>query len=124
MTYFGRLLFYWLPVAAYASLILSLSSIPGIPGAPRVPDKALHALEYFLFGVLLARAFLQGSNPTRQKLVNVVLAGAAFAALDEYYQSFIPGRFSSVYDWIADVTGIGLVISLLLLRRIKEQASG
>jgi hypothetical protein len=31
-----------------------------------------------------------------------------FGAGDEYFQSFVPGRDSSVYDWMADTSGVVL----------------
>ncbi|HSP06613.1 MAG TPA: VanZ family protein [Acidobacteriota bacterium] len=115
--------FYWLPVLAYATLILTLSSQSHLPGASRLPDKPMHALEYSGFAFLLARAlFPQRGRPrTRQVAVAFVLA-ALFAAFDEYYQSYIPGRDCSVYDWLADLAGLSAAISLLLLRTSKEQA--
>ncbi len=87
----------------YAALILGLSSIPGrsLPAVALLSqDKLIHLAEYFGFVVLLARA-LPGSRPI---LLAVILA-TLMGALDERYQSLIPGRDSSLADWAADALG-------------------
>jgi len=57
--------------------------------------------------VLLARA-LRGSLPTGRALWAAMAAlgiGVLIGASDEFYQSFVPGRDSSVYDLLADTVG-------------------
>lgn len=39
---------------------------------------------------------------------------SVFGALDEVHQSFVPGRFASIYDFYADLVGGG--IGVLLVR--------
>lgn len=93
----------------YAVVIIGLSSIPGkeFPEAAWLAhDKMIHFCEYGLFGVLVARAVnTRVTAGSRIFLITLLVAGL-FGILDESYQSIIPGRDSSVYDWIADVTGI------------------
>lgn len=123
MNRFTKFAFYWLPAILYAGLILFLSSQSHLPGQSKIPDKPVHLLEYLGFAIFLSRAVLSGRHPaTFRQMLAVLLLAASFAAFDEFYQSFIPGRTSSVYDWAADVTGIGLAITLLLWGRSKEQA--
>lgn len=114
---------YWIPVLLYACFILTVSSQPHVPGGGRLPDKPLHAIEYSGFAFLLARAMTSGNGRSAVwPMAAAALAAGLFAAFDEYYQSYIPGRDSSVLDWLADITGIGVTISLLLLRRSKEHS--
>ncbi len=48
----------------------------------------------------------------------VVALSAVLGALDEYHQSFVPGRDASVDDWLADV--IGSVIGVASFLRIRQ----
>lgn len=123
MSRIRQFVIYWVPVLLYACFILTLSSQSHVPGAGRLPDKPLHAIEYSGFAFLLTRAMTSGNGRSAAwPLATAALLAALFAAFDEYYQSYIPGRDSSVLDWLADVTGIGVTISLLLLRRSKEHS--
>lgn len=93
----------------YAVVIISLSSVPGknFPEAAWLAhDKVIHFGEYGLFGFLVAKAMnTRVTASGRIFLITLLLAGL-FGMLDELYQSIIPGRDSSVNDWIADVAGI------------------
>ena len=37
-----------------------------------------------------------------------IIAGTLFAAIDEFVQSFIPGRYFTIYDMIANIIGVWL----------------
>ncbi len=80
-------------------------------------DKILHAAAYAVLAALAFRA-AGGSGGTRAALVAVLVA-AAYGALDEYHQSFVPGRTASAADWLADACGaaIGAASCLAWTRR-------
>lgn len=40
------------------------------------------------------------------------LATAAFGAVDEWHQSFVPGRYPELADWVADSSGAALAVVL------------
>ena len=107
-----RLFTDWLPVVLYVGVIFTLSSQPHLqpPLHFANADKLLHLLEYGGLGLFLARA-LRGSmtvsRPARAATLAIVI-GASLAATDEWYQSFVPGRLSSVYDALADTVGCAL----------------
>lgn len=70
-------------------------------------DKLLHALAYTVLGLTFLYAL---PLPWRQRYR--VLAGSAamlfclfYGITDEFHQSFIPGRFASGADILADVSG-------------------
>ena len=101
---------FWLPVVAYVSVIFALSAQPGLqpPLHFQNSDKLMHLLEYGGLGLLMARA-LRASLPARSWAFVVLLAlgiGLGIAAGDEYFQSFVPNRDSSAFDWVADGTGL------------------
>jgi len=95
-----------LPAIGYAVLILVLSSRPGtdLPSTGVAQgDKGLHVLEYFVFGALLllpARVFGWRGRAA------VLAAGIVFAAIDETFQTTIPGRFGDAADFAMDVVGL------------------
>jgi VanZ family protein len=116
---------FWLPVGAYVSLIFFLSAQPGLqpPLHFQNSDKLSHLLEYGGLGLLLVRA-LRASLPARRWAFVVLLTlgiGLGIAAGDEYFQSFVPDRDSSVFDWLADGTGLTFAqLAFLALAREPE----
>ena len=95
----------WAPTIAWSLAILFLTSIPNPHiSAPRNSDKVLHFAVYAILGVLAARA----ADVRRGRLATaliVILCISVFGAVDEWHQSFIPGRFPAVDDWVADTLG-------------------
>lgn len=101
-----------LPALLYSAAIVYLSSRtnPPVPDVIfRVNDKILHFVLYFVFGLLwhgaFARGLLRGGDP-RWCFKTTLLFGMLFAALDEFHQSFTPGRDADVMDFLADTAGI------------------
>ncbi len=100
----------------YTGLIFGFSSLP--PSTlPRIQivhfDKFLHFIEYGILGYLLARAFYSTSKLEYKNIFCFILAVSfIIAAGDEIFQSFVPGRNSSVFDLIFDIVGVlcGLTI--------------
>lgn len=103
---------YWLPVALYVTLIFMLSSRPSLrpPLRFQFSDKVLHLLEYAGLGLLVSRALrvsAPGLGPTTRTVIAIV-GGMAIGASDEWFQSTVPGRDSSVFDFAADTVGVAL----------------
>ena len=73
-------------------------------------------------GVLAWRSFNSIiSSPTI--LATVALAFCSlYGWSDEWHQSFVPGRYSSISDWLADTIGAALSIGLLLHYRKGKQS--
>ena len=117
----------WLAVFGYVALIFTLSAQPGltVPGTFQYRDKFAHILEYGGLGVLVwsaAGATWPGQPPLKRALLSV-LAVSALGACDEKFQSYIPMRESSVYDWMADTTG-ALLAQLWGLSRTMRREVG
>ena len=90
----------------FLGLILLGSSIPGndMPRALALtPDKMLHCLEYSILGWLGYRAYY---STIKKPILFLTVCGIMFGCFDEFWQSFIPGRFPSHYDVIADGFGV------------------
>jgi len=93
--------------------ILSISALPSkaIPDIGfQHSDKIAHFLEYSILGFLAVKSFFP------RKLVGLICVisfGMMFGAFDEWWQSFISDRCTSVADFIADTAGmlIGSILS-------------
>ena len=102
----------WLLVFVYVALIFTFSAQPGlsVPGTFEYKDKVAHTLEYGGLGVLVYRAAASTwpAAPAARRMLLAVLAISLLGALDEKFQAFIPGRDSTIYDWMADTLGATL----------------
>jgi len=121
----------WIPVILWAGLIFYFSTenfsfsntegflsawllrfLPEISPArimalQLVSRKAAHWFEYFVFGILLLRAQRHGDE---LKLASAAIARTlvlvlAYAASDEYHQSWVPERTASAVDVAIDTFG-------------------
>lgn len=113
-----------LPAIAFASLILILSSRPGtdLPSTGIAQgDKGLHIVEYFVFGLLLLLPIRDFGWRGR---VPAVVIGIVFAAIDESFQTIVPGRFGDVQDFAADAVGVLAALVLDLAADIARAGKG
>ncbi len=78
-------------------------------------DKVKHFTAYFLLGLLLC--YVTNSQKWTYRFLAIGVAGMAYAAIDEFTQQFVPGRFADVNDFIADALGLWLAISLYVLAK-------
>jgi VanZ family protein len=68
--------------------------------------KCAHFTEYFIFSLLVLRGFRAGEKGTRLRwALLTLLIVAGYASLDEFHQSFVPGRTPAVTDVGIDTTG-------------------
>lgn len=106
----------WAPAAAWAAVLFYLSSRPslGVDLSGGL-DKVAHFGAYLVLGVLLARA----ASVVRLSIFVAILIGALYGAIDEFHQSFVPGRTAEFADWLADAAGTiaGVVLYRLWWRR-------
>lgn len=94
-----------------ALIIVGASSCSSV-SAPEVRnfDKVAH---FFVFGLLATHLHLSGL--TRGKLWLTVLVCSLFGFIDEWHQSFTPGRSVDWTDWVSDTLG-ALTATLCLTR--------
>ena len=144
----ARFLKYWIPVLAVLAIqfsfstsafsssetsrfitpilrfLLPHSSMDRLTFWHHVVRKAAHITEYCVLGMVVYRAFqIDLSNPSRVRLLTVSFVVAA-ALFDEFHQSFVPSRGSSIIDVGYDF--MGGVIALVLIwawrnMRVAEQ---
>lgn len=130
----------WLPAMAIMAVFFWVSHQPG--DSIHLPefwnaDKLFHLLAYSVLGISIAmrplfdfwfnRYHLATSKtwelPSIKSLS--VLVGITYGVLDEFHQSFIPGRQAGLGDFIADTLGViagyyGVVQILLILNKSRK----
>jgi VanZ family protein len=98
----------WIPAILWAGVIFALSAIPSLGTGLGVWDlvlrKLAHTAEYALLGALVYRA-------ARSAPVAVLLC-AAYAVTDEIHQAFVAGRHGSPVDWLIDIAGVAVGVTL------------
>jgi VanZ family protein len=68
--------------------------------------KSAHFVEYFVLSLLILRGIRAGRQGARfgWAIAAIALVGS-YAALDEFHQSFVPGRTAAVADVVLDTSG-------------------
>ena len=120
---------YWVPPLLYMALIFVVSSLeqPPLP-MPKFEwltiDKLYHFIEYAILGGLLALAFVKARPsvmPSKFIWFVAAVLSILYGASDEWHQTFVPGRFATLADWVADVLGsIAGVLVVYLYYKKKD----
>ena len=109
----------WAPPVLWMGFLFFLSELEvqsnfWFPGL----DKLVHGVLYAILGVSLAWSKLRtGSKIPGYRLL---LIGLVYGYLDEWHQSFVPGRFPSWEDGLADV--VGLIIGFYFFNRFFSKS--
>ena len=107
------------PAALWAAVLFLLTEIEGTNALlPAGTDKLVHGGLYSILGLSLAwgraRTGFTGSTAL------LLIIGAGYGALDEWHQSFVPGRDANLGDWMADV--VGVMLGLMLFARFHSSS--
>lgn len=109
----------WAPPLALMGAIYYLSAQPelssGLGDIDLVGRKFVHAAEYALLTFLWWRA-LRAAAANRAAILASLGIAIAYAATDEFHQTFVPGRSGSPVDVAIDTAGAGLAAFLLWRR--------
>lgn len=97
--------------------LLALQPMQAIGDITHV-DKALHFIAYLVLAGL-AFLFAQRFKP----FLGWCIALAVYGAVIECLQSFMPGRFMSFADFIANISGIAVTIFLVKIYLSKKTQS-
>ena len=95
-------------------------------------DKAAHACAFGLLAGLVFHGLRRSGRPwTSQALFCIpVLFVSLYGASDEFHQYFVPTRSCDIFDWLADVTGALMAVTVLSLffrlfgRPVSEPLAG
>ncbi len=144
-----RKLLYALPAIAWMILILMLTLQPGevssdLSGgivsylynyvqALNIPlsinqfhfliRKTAHVSEYFILGLLVFVALKPYKISFQRQLLIVLLFGIAFASVDEFIQTFVPGRVGAITDVLIDSVGVMLSLGLVsIVQRLRRES--
>jgi hypothetical protein len=126
MTRFGSLV-RWLPAMVMMGAIFLLSSLP----AERIPffgrydvliKKLAHAAGYALLGVAYFSALPSRLSPVYRAALSFLMA-VLFALSDEFHQSFVQGRTSSLRDVAIDSIGAGLALLAAVVYSSNSRSS-
>jgi VanZ family protein len=95
----------WTPPVLWLALILVGTSWPSISVGP--DDLGLDKVAHFKAYTVLAALCLRSTRRPREwsTVFAVIASVALLGAVDEWHQSFIPGRSMSLFDWCADALG-------------------
>jgi len=119
------LIFDWLLVVTWMAIIFAFSSQAHSGEVTRqyfgsfniLLRKAGHVSEFALLFLLLRRALRHTIGGAVALTTTAIFLTILYAASDEYHQSFVPGRTSSIFDVAVDSAGIALALLFLLVRR-------
>ncbi len=109
----------WTVTIGYMLLITILSHVPqeDLPESiTSGPDNLFHFVEYSILGFLLFRSITSDESLAFHPLYGSLLVGISFAILDEFHQSFVPGRHMSSIDMLFD--SIGILFGTIICSRI------
>ena len=112
----GEFLKRWGPAVAWMGLIFFISAQSRLPHVEEswldlLIKKGGHMAGYAVLAGLLWRA-INGRRGTRTALLALALS-LAYAAGDEYHQTFVSGRNGTAADVVID--GIGALLAVLIL---------
>ena len=77
-----------------------------------------HFVEYSILGFLLFRSITSDELLTFHPFYGSLLIGISFAILDEFHQSFVPGRHMSSTDVLFD--SLGIVFGMFASYKIRN----
>jgi len=115
---------------AWMALIFFLSSqekLPTTAGMP--PDIAAIAGHFVAYSVLaiFIRVAIGGLQPGRRADVIAIALATLYGISDEFHQSFVPGRDSSVFDVAIDLLGasagaiaLNLILAVTQIRQDEQ----
>ena len=97
---------FWILTVSYMGLIFFLSSLHGfsLPELPENSDKFIHMVAYMPLGFLFYMSLIK-SGFGRYGFALAMLLTVLYGVTDEFHQAFVPGRYATIGDVMADSIG-------------------
>lgn len=112
----------WIPALIIFSTSWYLSSQEHIEHMPSFwnADKLVH---FVCFGGLCFWVSFACCTKNFSKVWIPVLIVSLYGIIDEIHQSFVPGRSTSVFDWMADTAGafLGACVFLFVIKKLFKR---
>jgi VanZ family protein len=116
----------WLPAVLWAAVIFWFSSQPSPPDlGPPFPfkRKVEHMVGYAILGSLVMRALRKAHALALPKAAALaIVIAAAYAASDEWHQSFVPGRHPLATDVLVDTAGASIAAASYWIYESRRSA--
>ena len=105
---------------SYMGLIFFLSSLQGFSllGLPENSDKFIHMVAYMPLGFLFHMSFIK-SGFRRYGFALAMFLTVLYGVTDEFHQAFVPGRYATIGDVVAD--SLGALLGCLGASFIKKR---
>lgn len=94
------------PVSRILLLFLPDASAATLDSLHQLIRKLAHVTEFAILALLLGRAVLRVERTWPELAARVVPAAVAWAAIDEFHQTFVPGRAGALSDVLLDSLGV------------------
>jgi len=108
----------WLPVFLFLGIIFYASTIPGKDITSFISWQAVayHFLVYLFLAFFLVMALRKTypDKPAIKIVFFVIIFGVIYGIMDEFHQSFTPGRSVSAFDVFID--SLGTIIGSIIYR--------
>jgi VanZ family protein len=105
-----------LPAVAWMTLIFAMSSREQFPAPPGFSIYMLsivaHLFLYSVLATLLLVAFERDGRATRTARLAAICGAVLYGISDEFHQSFVPGRDSSLFD--VGINTIGAILAVTI----------
>jgi len=123
----NRVTLLYIPLFLYWIVLFIATTIPA-PALPEIldfSDKIKHFIAYLGFAFLLSLTLHfqeKYKKFARYFFVYALVVVAVYGAIDEIHQIFVPNRMCEFWDWVADVAGgvVGISLSVAFLRRYVQ----
>ena len=123
-----NLIYRWLPLSVYCLLIYIQSSYPSPEEIPsfRFMDKMLHFVAYGVMGILFYRAYqtLRIRSQYHLLIFFSIASASLYGISDEIHQYFVPARYASISDVIANILGAICGVWVFHVWHRRKQLSG
>jgi len=124
-----RRILYFFPALFYYGIIFLLSSQSSFPVKEPFGnfDKIIHVAEFAVLGFFLTYGYVKSFKFSwLLKAILVFLTGLGLGLLDEFHQSFVPGRNRDLWDAVTDAVGIavGILVFRLIFKKVRRRFPG